>query len=266
MELDVVCPVYWVNEYFELNVESWIRELPVKHLIFGINNPEVIDNFALYPYFDQTKLKTLGACLVDLMKRVTTDWFVFMHSDARITPGAFKLMEEHIKPSVGIIESERLHWNGGTSVSRGYHIPVYTYDSYYYMDRAFSGFQIIQKKAIQNTIDKIEDDYIYRNEDLIFQYDCIMNGYEYVKTLAFHIHQTFIQKWTFSQEEAFDMQWRGLVKYTEPFDRITMNPCLMSLKYMKVKGGLRITDVMRFCRKLNKKKWLRYILKKWDDL
>ena len=172
-----------------------------------------------------------------------------------------------MKPNVGIIESERLHWNGAVSrIYQKFMIPAYTFDNYYNHDRAYSGFQIFQKQAIQSIVDKIRDDYIYRNEDLIFQYECLMNGYEYWKTLALHIHQNSNTLWTFPEMEAYIMQVNGLIKYTEPLPRITQEVCLNALSYLKSKGVYRIYDVERICNKFKKKNWKKLIFKKWDDL
>lgn len=278
MKLDLLCPIYWLDErFFYNNVKSWIKELPLKKIILGINNP----NLDLSPnifeekdilsqdleYINQLHLKTLGGCLIDLIKRVETKWFVFVHSDAFITPYAFEIMKNYMKPNVGIIESERYHWDGTTSYIFGkYIIPIYTFDNYYNHNRAYSGFQIFQKKAIQSIIDKIEDDYIYRNEDLIFQYECIMNQFEYHKTLAMHIHQTFNKKWTFPEHKANLMQVKGLIKYTEPLPQITKEVFLNVLTYLKSNKIINIYKILKFCDKFKKKYWKKLILKEWDEL
>ena len=277
--MDVICPVYWVDDrLFYRNVRSWIKELPVKKIILGINNPKLDLSKSLYSedkafisqnweYINQLHLKTLGMCLVDLIDKVETKWFAFVHSDAFITPYAFEIMKQYIKPKMGIIESERLHWDGTISfIHNAYQIPHYTFDNYYNIDRATSGFQIFQKKAIESLLDKIEDDYIYRNEDLIFQYECIMNNYDYQKTLAIHIHQTFNTQWTFPEIEANLMQVKGLIKYTEPLPRITKEVFLNALGYLKSKGMITIYKILKFCDKYNKKYWKKLILRKWDVL
>lgn len=243
-----------------------------------MNNPNLDLSSSLYSenkdlvslkweYVDQLHLKTLGGCLVDLMKRVKTKWFAFVHSDVFLTPYCFEIMKPYMKPNVGIIESERLHWDGSIAyIHNEYAIPFYTFDNYYNHDRAYSGFQIFQKEAIQSIIDKIDDDYIYRNEDLVFQQECMLRGYNYIKTLAMHIHQTFNKKWTFPEHEANLMQVKGLIKYTEPFSRITTKVFLNALGYLKSHKIVNIYNILKFCDKLQKKKWKRLILKEWDEL
>ena len=277
--MDLICPIYWLDEnLFFRNVQSWIKELPLNKLILGVNNPKLDLSESLYSeekeiisqdwdYIDQLHLKTLGACLADLMKRVETDWFIYVHSDAFITPYAFEVMKPYIKKEVGIIESERLHWDGTMSLMHNeYEIPFYTFDNYYNIDRACSGFQIFQKKAVQSAINMIEDDYIYRNEDLIFQFHCLLNGFTYQKTLAMHIHQTFNTKWTFPEDKANLMQVKGLIKYTNPLPRVTKMVFLNALKYVKINNVATIYELLKFCDKLNKKRWNRLLLKKWDEL
>ena len=204
----------------------------------------------LYDLDDQYDLKTLGACLRDLMKQVTTKWFVFVHSDVRITPHAFEIMKHYIKPNVGIIESERLHWNGNfdqyNENETKIWFPTYTYTNYYNRNRAFSGFQIFQKKAIQTLIDRLEDDFLYRNEDMIFQSECIANGFDYVKTFAMHIHQILNGTWTFNWDSTYMMQWRGFVKYTQPTPLNIMH-CILPIRNLKEKIGLTLESVLEFC-------------------
>ena len=276
--IDLICPLYWVDErLFYRNVKSWIKELPLNKIILGVNNPKLDLSASIFEekeivfqkleYINQLHFKTLGACLVDLMDKVETDWFAYLHADAFITPYTFEIMKQYMKPEIGIIESERFHWDGTMSLIHNvYEVPYYTFDNYYNMDRAASGFQIFQKKAIESILDKIEDDYIYRNEDLIFQHECLMNKYMYQKTLAIHIHQTFNTKWTFSQEEANIMQVKGLIKYTEPLPRVTKEVFLNALRFVKVNEVSTIYKILKFCDKYKKKWWKKLILREWDKL
>ena len=215
-DIDVIMPVYWIDEqYFLDNVLSIFKELPVNNLYIGINNPKNFPiNIALdtmkigFISIDQTKIKTLGKCLAELMDKVETSWFAYVHSDVLLTPHCFQTMKKEMHPRVGIVESERRHFNG-----KFYYCPE---KPFYYYDRSFSGFQIFRKAAIEKFIEKIEDDYIYRNEDLIFQWACMDAGFEYHKTYAMHIHQTTNKEWTFDKWEATKMQVFGLIKYTRP--------------------------------------------------
>jgi len=211
---DVIVPVYWINEYLEENIQSWFREIPIRNLYFGMNNPNVKIEFdhPQVKFLNQDNYNTLGMCLADLMKRVETPWFVYLHSDVLLTEGSFSKMEKQMKEEVGIIESERLHWNG-----EYYHeIPQYTYTNYHDSKRSYSGCQLFRTEVVKDIIEKIEDDYIYRNEDIIFQNACIEKGFKYVKDWALHIHQTINTQWTIPMNDTNLMQWKGIIKYTQP--------------------------------------------------
>lgn len=223
-DIDCIVPCNLVDwNYFPSNLNSWLEELPIKTLYLGCNNlkEEIFDGIKDYlsgndkiEFIDQRGIKTLGMQIVDLMKRVNSEWFVYCHSDAYIIKHSFLMMEAEIEDDVGIIESEHLNYNGKKWIFPNYHnIP-----------RSFSGFQLFRKKAIENILDKIEDDFIFRNEDIIFQNVCQNNKYRFIKSWAFHIHYATINhRWTPQGVECenaeaitYDMQSKGIVKYCTP--------------------------------------------------
>jgi hypothetical protein len=236
-DIDFICPCHFVDWFFfEENVKSWIEELPAKRVIVGCNNPneqyfENIKKFLLQfdkvEFIDQRGMKTLGMQIVDLMKRCDTEWFIYCHADARVTRHSFLVLEAEIDTKdendnrpVGIIESERVSYD--YKLTKDY---PRVYSHYHYRDRSFSGYQLIRKEAIKNILDKIEDDYVYRNEDFIFQNVCENNGFRYVKSWGMHIHtsSSVNHQWTPQGKETgdaraitFDMQIKGLVKYCIP--------------------------------------------------
>ncbi len=258
IEMDAICPVYWLEEdLFTLNIESWFREFPIKTLYLGVNNPEVVDvvkeiceEHEHIAYVDQLRFKTLGACLADLMKHVTLEWFVYAHADAFACAGCFTAMNGKMREEVGIIESARFQWRGKKE---------WDYPSYYMKDRAFSGIQIFQKNAMKEILKEIEDDYIYRNEDLIFQAACLSQGKEYWKTLGLHVHQTLNRKWTFERKKAFEMQWKGILKYTPPNAF-----CASALQILLKNINPLIKDVLSFV-ELENPPWKDVFLDIWDD-
>lgn len=225
-EIDVICPVYFINfGNFKKNLESWVRELPIKRILFGVNGPKIdfesfkegIKEFlpdTPFEVIDQSEFKTLGFCIADLMKRVDTEWFAYLHSDVELTANCYSLMKEFIDKDVGIIESERLLYDGKN----------YIWGKCFFEKRGYSGFQLFQKKVFLKLIKKIDDDYIYRNEDIIFKNVCESLKHKYVKTLAIHIHQTSDNR-SFNREETYSMQWKGLIKYATP-DEVCLSGCL----------------------------------------
>ena len=178
-------------------------------------------------------------------------------------------MEAYKSEDVGIIESHREEWKGQTTqISDGggifKQVPSYTASEYYFRDRSFSGFQLFQKKAVQPLIDRMGDDYVYRNEDMIFHAECLKNGYKYWKTWAMHVHQSLNSTWTYSDEDTHVMQYRGFIKYTEP-NECTIIPCLKSIGYLKQKYGISITSILEMCY-IHSNEWGEVIMEAWDQL
>ena len=229
-EVDLIVPVHFLPwDFFTSNLQSWFNELPIKMIYIGCNNQDenfyntfkdYLSGFKKVKFIDQRNIKTLGMQIANLMKKIQTEYFVYCHTDAFLTRHSFLVMEAEVDDKVGIVESERVSYLYDKKTS---HPTVYPY--YYYRPRAFSGYQLIRKEAIESILDVIEDDYIYRNEDIIFQNICENNGYKYIKSFAMHIHTNskLNQKWTpkgvVSKDArlmTYDMQIRGIVKYCTP--------------------------------------------------
>ena len=272
MPYDIICPCYWVDPiYFEDNLQSWIKEIQPNRVLLGINNPliqsyleELQQKYPVIELIDQLHLHTLGGCLADLIKKVHTDWYVFVHTDVKITPYAFLVMQQYQKEDVGIIESHREHWDGSFVVINDEALPQYKPSDYYFRGRSFSGLQLIQKKAIMSLVERLEDDELYRNEDMIFHAECVKNGYKYCKTWAMHIHQIMNKNWTVDDAGTHGMQFRGFIKYTDP-NKITIFPCISALQYMKRAYGETIASVLGYCYKYNLK-WAEKIIEVWESL
>jgi len=226
-EVDLIVPVHFIDwNFFGSNLQSWIDELPVKTLYFGCNNPEerffdtvreYFEGYKNIKFIDQRGIKTLGMQIVDLMKRVKTEFFVYCHADARLTKHSFLIMEaEMMEDDVGMVESEHVNWTGADWI-----LP-----KCWLNPRSFSGFQLFRKEAVIDIIERIEDDYVYRNEDIIFQNACEVAGFEFRKVWSIHHHYATINmKWTPQGEETpdakkltYDMQAKGIVKYCTPND------------------------------------------------
>ncbi len=265
MKFDVIIPCYHIDEkFFYDNLKAWIREIPINNLYIGVHNPKLYELFEgriefMLPkvhLIDMTKYKTLGTVIVELMKLTTTEWVVYFHSDARPTRYSFKQMRAMINGKVGIIESEHLHVNG--KGERNYY-------NYYDEPRSYSGFQLIYRSSIESAIQQIEDDYVYRNEDLIFQNVCEFNGYEYKKNYALHFHyttRTGQEDWTFNEQETRDMQWKGLIKYSPLKNKFMEDLIRGSVGYNIRNFDLTIKEVIKFT-EINNQIWLKIIKRKF---
>lgn len=261
---DTIVTLYFLKEGFEENVRVWFEEIPIKTLYLGIghNNEDVWKRVKELPYdnikiIDQTHLKTLGGCLVDLMKRIETEWFVYLHGDVQPTEGSLAQMETFMKKSkMGIIESEHLHVYGKKK----------KYFNYYDELRSYSAFQLIYKPSIENWFNKIEDDYIYRNEDLIFQNVCEYNGFEYKKTMAMHFHYPFEDdKVSFNLKDTHEMQWKGLVKYSPLITPLMIDLIIGAIRHNINFFGVKIDEIIEFTKE-NNDIWLDLIEKHFNYL
>lgn len=266
-KFDVMCPLYWVNDYFPQNMQRWFEEIPIHTLYLGINNPNLIVEFddPRIQVIDQVHYKTLGPCLTDLMKRVETDWFVYVHADAEPLRGSFKMLCKDIDKSVGIIESERILWNGVMQDGEPYFQPDDIPKRHQTL-RPYSGFQLIQKKAIAPLLDKIEDDYVYRNEDIIFQSECLANGFEYKKNWGLHVHQVLNSHWTHDYNKTHYMQVLGILKYAQPNERNkkTLTDPLKWCKYNLKGYDFSLSRLLMFCYQYNPN-WCEILIGAWND-
>ncbi|MBD3196225.1 MAG: hypothetical protein GF317_14300 [Candidatus Lokiarchaeota archaeon] len=271
--IDIVCSCCWTpTPLFKKNLKSWIKEFPVNHIYLGFGRPELEvpleeirtsytdDKITL---INQTEYITSGKAFIDLMKLTQTKWFLFIHDDVRPTPYLFTILRRYITEKVGIIESEHLHWNSFKQISN-YYIPKYKYYNFNLHKRAFSGLQLIRKAAISSLFNKIEDDYMMRNEDFIIQYECIKNGYSYEKTWGFHFHQRYKNRPRPRLEIYEEWQWKGLIKYTNPIYDTLIRECLGSIHYNKRKKNITIKEILDFC-KLHNPAWIEVVLQFYDN-
>jgi hypothetical protein len=211
LKVDVVVPIYYINEHFEENVKSWFEAIPINHLFLGIANKdkkvwkEVNKlSYKQIQIINHTHFKTLGGCLVDLSKRVKTKWCVFLHDDVKLPFDWFKdMMEYAIDLKSDVLESlkePRIIEHINQAQSR----------------RAYSGAQLIRSKMLKY-ID-YEDDYVYCTEDLIFQARVLTDRHVYTKVPVLHQHQNHSIERTVSREDNLKMHIMALVKYLPPLE------------------------------------------------
>lgn len=260
-KFDVICCLLQPNPaYFYNNVETWFKEIPIRKLYFGCNlslkEVEILQK--QYPeieLIDQREIYTQGKCLADLMNLVETNWFVYLHADVELTSYCFEVMKRERGKDVGIIESNREIWDGHCT----------TYPNYVKTRRSYSGFQLFQKKAIENIISRIDDDWIFRSEDLIFQNAIEQSGYRYVKSYAMHIHQAeelqVVNNFGIQGKQKIkECQFKAYIKYAIPEEEILIPACIVSLTDYIRKYKMDIYEFfMDFVLKYNKE-WGRVLL------
>lgn len=266
-KVDLFCPIFSVNwRNFEDNIQSWIRELPIRKAYVGCANPNEQEFYKIkrcflkykdFEFYDQRHYKTAGPCFAELMKKVKTEWFIYVHSDVWLTPHSFLILKAEVEANkkAGIIESERVQ----LTLDNQKYPTIYCW--YYYYDRAFSGYQLIRKDAIIDLINRIEDDYISNSEDICFQNACQNKGYEYIKSFAMHVHRisklninrTPMHEHLPKEEEiklTFDMNMKAVVKYCTP-NEITLKSFMNSFTNAYGYGCVLFDFIVNFVRKVN---------------
>ena len=266
--VDVIIPTINTNIFFTKNLHSYYREIPINRLIVGDagstdDTREILSKFPRVKIIDQSNFNSLGYCIAKLMSVVETEWFIYLHADVYLAENWYNTMKKYQdkydfyecdRNDVIIIETRKPGLENVT--------------------RAFSGSQMCRKEAFKNIIPKIEDNYLYRNEDIIFDELIRAEGYKYGRIFdTYHHHQSMKRK-GMKQPKIYNiiihqqkdinnvlrtanMQARGIIKYLKP------KPYLISQVYnslMKLKSynALNTNEFMAWVKK-NNEEWLKYI-------
>jgi hypothetical protein len=269
--VDVVIPVHNTNIFWRANLVSIYREIPVSRLIVGNggckdNTLEALEEFPRVQILDHTSFKTLGKSLASMFQEVQTDWFVYLHSDVHLPPGWFDHMSAH-RDQYDWFECERrsltlldLYEKRQNKASRPY-----------------SGSQMGKSAVLKNVASKIEDDFLYRNEDLIIRWLVEETGSQYARiTDTFHYHERInkpgLQEPDFEnvvikrtsdpdwEKDTYIKQFKGLIKYTEPdVNHLIQNAKDARAKLLSIDPNLD-SDLKIFC-KNNSPTWFSTIYK-----
>lgn len=253
--VDVLIPIIHTNELWKENLISIYREIPVKRLLISDggcidDSLDILKHFPRVEIFDHKSYKSLGYCLRKLMEEVKTEHFIYLHSDVFLPRGWFEVM-----------------WKSGQQYDwcESKHINTYLLDieaTYAPNERALSGAQIGKKRSFDKILPLIEDDFLYRNEDIIFSELIKRTGGTYGRSDSLIYHEIMnkrsqwkravtkvrmeVDKSPEEEVREFDMQARGLVKYLPPNDQ-TMPSVFLSLQRLI---ELKVTTIDDF------KKWM----------
>lgn len=224
--VDVIIPVIHTNELWRKNLISIYREIPVNRLILGDGgcidgSIDLAKEFPRVEVLDHRGFTSLGFSLRRLIEAVETEWFVYLHSDVYLPPEWFATMSRH-RGSYDWFECDQR-----ITVMADYRLKVVD-DA-----RAFSGSQMGRKAAFADVVTEIDDDFLYRNEDIILAGLVTRNGHRYGRVReTFHFHQVMHKpsRWRraikdvdihldLGDDEALrasDTYLRGIVKYLDP--------------------------------------------------
>jgi hypothetical protein len=224
--IEIIIPVIHTNELWRANLTSIYREVPVRRLLISDggckdDSIEIAKAFPRVEILDHTKYVSLGYCLRKLIEAVESKWFAYLHSDVYLPPGWFDAMLAHQK---------EYDWFG--CPQRITALVEYV-DSMEGEVRPHAGSQMGRKAAFLPGLQEIDDDYVYRQEELVLCNIVEKHGFKTSNVEdTFHFHQVMhkFSPWArklssvsinvaWSREEevrACMMQVKGIIKYLEP--------------------------------------------------
>jgi hypothetical protein len=247
----VVIPTVHTNELWESNLNSIYREIPVKQLLIG-DGGCIDDSIAVAMKFprvvvhDHRSFMSLGFSIRKLIEAVETEWFVYLHSDVYLPAGWFDAMSA---------QQDKYDWFG----CRMRQTIMVEFDNDY-GERPYAGSQMGRREAFSKGLKRIDDDFVYRQEDFVFSNIVLQGGFREGKVDdVFHYHQTIKKPspfWnplnvrvsisqTLSHEEevrVWDTQFRGIIKYLIPSSEWVIREAghsaimLMKLRVMSADG------------------------------
>jgi hypothetical protein len=225
--VDVVIPVLHSNELWRSNLISIYREIPVHRLRLGDAGCKdetltIARQFPRVEIYDHSSFKSLGYSIKELIKAVETEWFCYFHSDVYLPDGWFDTMRAH---------QAEYDWFGcPMRITALVEFPLVE------EVRPYAGTQMGRKAAFAGGVDRIDDDYVYRQEDFVFAGIVEDGGFRHGKIEdTFHWHQVMhrvygdtrrarkFKQVTFDvemapEEELFtaETHLRGTIKYLKP--------------------------------------------------
>lgn len=225
--VDVIIPLINTNELWEKDLYSFYREIPINRLLIGDggctdNSIEVARKYPRTVIFDQSDYYSQGYCIKELMEHVETKWFVYLHADVYLPRGWYDDMKKH-----------QGEYDWFECYRRMTILYEYLEETQNKAERPFSGSQMGRTEAFKNILPKIDDDFLQRNEDIIFGELIKAEGYKYGRVSnTFHYHQIMnkggekepkIKKVSIVKESNIDweikisnMQIKGIIKYLQP--------------------------------------------------
>jgi hypothetical protein len=224
--IDVVIPVIHTNELWEKNLISIYRDVPVNRVVISDGGCKddsiaIAQRFPRVTVLDHREYKSLGYCLRKLIESVETEWFIYVHSDVYLPDGWFDTMRAH---------QATYDWFGCPQrITVQVEYP--NVDKMFDEVRPYAGSQMGKKSAFVEGIKKIDDDFVYRQEDYVLA-SCVADDRHGRVEDTFHYHQVMhkVSPWArklkrvsvqveWSRDEevrASTMQVKGIIKYLAP--------------------------------------------------
>lgn len=261
--IDVIIPVIHTNELWKANLLSFYREIPINRLLIGDGgcidgSIGIAEKFPRVQIFNHRSYQSLGFSIRKLIEAVKTDWFVYIHSDAYLPPGWFDAMQKH---------QPEYDWFGCPM-----HHTVMVEYNVDYGERPWAGSQMGRKKAFESGLNRIDDDYVYRQEDFVFADIVQKVGFKEGKiTDTFHYHQTMHKPtpWArkvksvqidveLSRDEdvrTHMMQGKGIVKYLQPHGPWLIRQVVLSFSRLTELKQITWRECKRWVKETNPAWW-----------
>ena len=179
--VEVIIPVIHTNELWRINLYSLYREVPIRRLLIGDggckdDSIDIVKEFPRVEVLDHREFRSLGYSLRHLIEAVQTEWFIYVHSDVYLPPGWFETMSRY---------QAQYDWFGcpqQITVMVEYPLVDHT--------RPYAGSQMGRKAAFMQGLSRIDDDYVYRQEDFVLA-DIVKKGGGKEGRIedVFHYHQ-----------------------------------------------------------------------------
>jgi hypothetical protein len=268
--IDVIIPVIHTTELWHNNLISIYRDVPVNRLLISDggckdDSIEIASRFPRVTVLDHRAYKSLGYCLRKLIEVVETEWFIYVHSDVYLPEGWFDTMRAH---------QPKYDWFGCPQRIT-VQVEYQNVDKLFDHVRPYAGSQMGRKAAFVEGIQKIDDDFVYRQEDYVMASMVAEERHGRIED-TFHYHQMMRKEspWArtlkrvavqveWSREEeirASTMQVKGIIKYLEPSRVLTME-AEVHIKRLLELDAITLPELMDWIGKTNPA-WVPYI-KPW---
>lgn len=240
--VDVIIPILHSTPFWEQNLKSYYREIPINRLIIGDagaidGSVEIAKTFPRVEVLNHSEVKTLAKSLSFLISEVQTDYFVYLQSDTLLPNGWFESMWSMRNEFdwFGCPERSVLALTG----------PVNDYSG----KRPLAGTQFGRTAAFEGLESAIQDDFGYRQEDFILEQFVRDRGFRSgANNEVFHFHQISDRvttgrklelesfKLTFASDDdesrVVETQIWGLIKYCKPNNEMALRFTEVELRHL----------------------------------
>ena len=264
---DVIIPLKSTNRLIIDNLRSISSFLEVKCIYIGDSGIDSllrneIESIAKVKIIDQSKFYSQGACIIDLIKHVDTKYFVYLHGDVTLPDDWFEKMRANLGNSK-FAECGRVHkYNVEYSES--------ILSREYPKARPLSGAQMGDTDFFIDATSCVDDDFLFRNEDLVFADLIQQRGGRYkIINQTYHVHQLgfnrvneninsdtkvrLLSTPTAKDLQLFRNQVEGIVKYSSPSQAHLRENVIYSIAVLKSLGDSEFLSEL--IKKQNYKKW-----------